>query len=195
MSRRPTLLRRLFAPVVSRGRKFSRDESGVTAIEFAILGLPFFTIIFAMLETALVFFAGQVLDSAVEDSSRMLKTGRAYAAGYDLDDFRDLMCGYTFNMFDCSKLHLRVAKVANFTSATVVEPQTCDTNTKTCAWSQDQSYNSGIEREVIQVFAFYRWPLLVNLPYFNLSNAADGTRLIGSTRVFRNEPFPTATTP
>src|SRR5688572_33004714 len=103
MPRRPTLLRRLISPVVSRGRNFVRDERGVTAIEFGILALPFFTIIFAIIETTMVFFAGQVLDSAVEDASRMIRTGRAQTAGYSLTNFRTLMCGYTFGLFgDCS---------------------------------------------------------------------------------------------
>lgn len=195
MSRKPTLLRRLFAPAIARGRSFSRDERGVTAIEFAILGLPFFTIIFAMLETAMVFFAGQVLDSAVEDATRMLKTGRAQAASYQLSDFRTHLCGYTFNLFDCSKIFLKVVKVNNFTTATITSPQTCDTGTKKCTWSGSESFVPGIGKEVVQVFAYYRWPLIVNLPYFNLSNQIDGSRLLGSTRVYRNEPFQTAVTP
>lgn len=190
MSRKPSLLRRLFAPAIARGRRFSRDDRGVTAIEFAILGLPFFTIIFAMLETAMVFFAGQVLDSAVEDATRMLKTGRAQAANYEMPQFRELMCGYTFNMFgDCSAIRLKVVKIANFAAASAGPPQTC-TSTG-CTWAMDQTYAAGLGREVIQVFAYYRWPLLVTLPYFNLKNQPDNYRLLASTRVFRNEPFQT----
>ncbi|RYE08926.1 MAG: pilus assembly protein [Hyphomicrobiales bacterium] len=192
MARKPTLIRRLFAPAIARGRKFSRDDRGVTAIEFAILGLPFFTIIFAMIETAMVFFAGQVLDSAVEDASRMLKTGQAQAAGYDIDDFRELVCSYTFNLVNCDLIFLRVAKIPNFAAATSPVPLVCDEDEETCDWAVEQAYAAGEGREVIQVFAYYRWPLLVKLPYFNLANAADGTRLLGSTRVFRNEPFQTA---
>ena len=33
------------------------------------------------------------------------------------------------------------------------------------------------------------WPLTVVLPYFNLKNQPDNYRLLGATRVFRNEPF------
>ena len=72
MAPRPTFLRRLISPAISRGRRFARDERGVTAVEFGILGLPFFTIIFAILETTMVFLAGQVLDGAVEDASRLI---------------------------------------------------------------------------------------------------------------------------
>ena len=57
-------------------RRFGRGEGGATAIEFAILAPVFFAIIGAAMETALVFFAGQMLDSAVHDTSRLIRTGR-----------------------------------------------------------------------------------------------------------------------
>lgn len=134
-ARRPTLMRRLFGRAISRGHKFARDERGVTVIEFAILALPFFTIIFAILETAMVFFAGQVLDSAVEDASRMIKTGRAQAqAGYNMTNFRALMCGYTFNLFNCDNIKIKVDKLTDFNStATSNTVQTC-TQTA-CTWT------------------------------------------------------------
>jgi Flp pilus assembly protein TadG len=188
MARKPTFLRRLISPAVSRGHAFARDERGVTAIEFGLLALPFFTIIAAILETAIMFLAGQVLDSAVEDASRMLKTGRAQAAGYTINEFRTLMCGYTFSLFDCSQIKIKVAKITNFSSTTTTNTvQTCDTST--CTWTVTEAFNGGAGRDVIQVFAYYRWPLLINLPYFNLKNQPDNYRLLGATRVFRNEPF------
>lgn len=188
MSRKFSLLRRLFAPAITRGVDFSRDDRGVTAIEFAILGLPFFTIIFAIIETTMVFFAGQVLDSAVEDASRMIRTGRAQAASYQMAEFRTLMCGYTFNLFDCSKIKIKVNVISNFTATTPPgSVQTCTTTT--CTWTLAEGYSAGTGREVVQVFAYYRWPLLVTLPYFNLKNQPDNYRLMAATRVFRNEPF------
>lgn len=188
MARKPTFLRRLISPAVSRGHAFARDDRGVTAIEFGILALPFFTIIAAIIETAMVFFAGQVLDSAVEDASRMIKTGRAQAASYTMASFRTLMCGYTFSMFDCSKIRIQVKKITNFSSTTTTTSPTTCTPTS-CELTLAETWTPGVGREVIQVFAYYRWPLLINLPYFNLKNQPDNYRLMGATRVFRNEPF------
>jgi Flp pilus assembly protein TadG len=188
MAQRQTFLRRLISPAVSRGHAFARDDRGVTAIEFGLLALPFFTIIFAILETTMVFFASQILDSAVEDASRMVKTGQAQASGYTIDNFRTLMCGYTFGIFDCSQIKIKVAKISNFTSTTTYDTvQNC--TTETCNWTVVEGFSAGIGRDVVQVFAYYRWPLLVNLPYFNLKNQPDNYRLLGATRVFRNEPF------
>lgn len=188
MSHKPTLLRRLLAPAIARGRSFARDERGVTAIEFGFLALPFFTIIFAIIETAMMFFAQQVLDSAVEDASRIVRTGNAQAQGFDVTSFRNYMCGYTFGLFNCSNIILKVQVLSSFSAATTATTvQTC--NLTTCTWSVTSSYDPGVGRNVIEVSAYYRWPLLVVLPYFNLKNQPDNYRLISAMRVFRNEPF------
>jgi Flp pilus assembly pilin Flp len=188
MPRSHSLLRRLLAPVLAPGRRLARDEKGVTAVEFGILALPFFTLIFAILETAMVFFATQVLDSAVEDASRMVKTGQAQELGYDLDDFRTLMCGYTFGLFDCDEIRIKVTRIANFAASTTPPPvQTCTPSG--CVWTIEEGFEGGAKRDVVQVFAYYRWPVLINLPYFSLKNQPDNYRLLASSRVFRNEPF------
>jgi Flp pilus assembly protein TadG len=183
-------LARLTAPLFAAGRMFARDERGVTAIEFGLLALPFFTLIFAIIQTAIMFLGMQVLDSAVEDASRMVKTGRAQNASYTMSDFRNLVCGYTFNLFDCSQIKLKVETISNFSSVnTAPTVQTCTTTPATCTWTFTEAFNGGVGRDVIQVSAYYRWPLIVVLPYFNLKNQPDNYRLISAIRVFRNEPF------
>jgi Flp pilus assembly protein TadG len=188
MVRPPSSMRRVLAPVFRTGRAFVRDERGVTAIEFGMLALPFFTIIFAILQTAIMFLGMQVLDSAVEDASRMIRTGRAQSANYQMADFRTLMCGYTFNLFDCSQIKINVSVITSFSNTSLAPAvQTCSVTT--CTWSYSETYTPGVGRQVVQVSAYYRWPLLVVLPYFNLKNQPDNYRLISAIRVFRNEPF------
>lgn len=186
---RTSLLRRVLAPAIARSRGFGTDERGVTVIEFAILAVPFFTLICAILETAMVFFASQVLDSAVEDASRMIRTGQAQNSGFDIDDFRDYMCDYTFGLFgDCSQIRLEVKTITNFSGATTgSDVQTCTETT--CTWKDAETYTPGIREEVVQVSAYYRWALVVVMPTFNLKNQPDNYRLLSATRVFRNEPY------
>jgi len=181
------LLKRLLAPALRRGGALARDEDGVTAIEFALLAPIFFTMIFAIIETAMVFFAGQILDSAVEDASRRIRTGQAQTDGFQMTEFRNLMCQSTFGLFDCSKIRITVQTIANFATATAPPVQTCTSSS--CTWTLEEQFLPGEGREVIQVRAYYRWPLLITLPMFNLKNQPDNYRLISGTRVFRNEPF------
>lgn len=179
------------------GRKFGRDERGVTVIEFAILALPFFTIVGATLETALVFLASQVLDSAVDNASRMVRTGQVQTAAYTQAQFRTAICDGLLGMFTCSdnaKLRINVSVVSGFDTVSIGYP--LDTGTKCtstkCDWTVSEAYGPGVGCDVIQVQAYYKWPTVLNLPGFNFQTLPDGTRLLGASRVFKNEPFATS---
>jgi len=198
MTKRKSWLRWLLSPALRRADRFRRDERGVTLIEFGILALPFFTIITAILETSLVFLAGQILDSAVQDAGRMIRTGRLQTidtTNNSLEGLRTKICDGLYNLMDCTKLKVRVSVVANFASATVTYPiQTGSECTivkgvKTCEWKIVEDYKPGSGGEVVLVQAYYKWPTLMHLPGFNLQDQPDGTRLLGAVRVFRNEPF------
>src|SRR5687768_15437920 len=83
-------------------RRFARNRGGAAAIEFAIVAAPFFALLFAIMETALVFFAGQVLESAVGDAARMIMTGQAQKEGFSEARFKQEICDRAGGMFDCS---------------------------------------------------------------------------------------------
>ncbi len=63
-----------------RVRRFARAEDGATAVEFALVATPFVALLIAILETALVFFAQQVLQTAATQSARLIMTGQAQTA-------------------------------------------------------------------------------------------------------------------
>ena len=176
----------LLSPVLKRAGEFARDENGVTLIEFGLLAIPFFTVILATLQTAIMFLAGQVLDSALEDASRKVRTGEA--ASYSIDQFRTLMCDSTYNLIDCSQIQLKSEVISGFANVVSTVPQSCDLTS--CTWTANwQAFDPGSCRSVVQISAYYRYPLLVVLPYFNLKNQPDNYRLLGAIRVFRNEPY------
>lgn len=197
MSKRSRWLKKLMSPAIRRGQAFGRDERGVTVIEFAFLALPFFTIIAAILETSLIFLAGQVLDSAVQDSARLIRTGQAQTSTppYTPAAFRDAICAGLYGMFDCDagddRLRISVTVVEAFPAAAITYPlesgDDCDEDN--CDWTLADEYVPGGGRDVVLVQAFYKWPTIVRLPGFDLQALPDGTRLLGASRVFRNEPF------
>jgi Flp pilus assembly protein TadG len=177
--------RSLVAPLA----RFWRDDSGVTAIEFGLLATPFFAIIGAILETSIIFLAGQVLDSAVQDASRQIRTGQLQAKNYTIDQFENLICDKLFGLFaDCHAMQVRVTTVSNFTNATVVPPVST-TCTTTCPWTMTESFQPGQGSSTVIVQVYYKWPVILRLASFALNDQPDGTRLLGSVQVFRNEPF------
>ena len=58
-------------------RRFVHRDDGAVAVEFGLVMLPFLTLMFVIAETALVFFAGQTLETAAADSARLIMTGQA----------------------------------------------------------------------------------------------------------------------
>ena len=64
-------------------RRFARRNDGAAAVEFGMVAAPFLALMFAIMETALVFFASQTLETAVADSARLIMTGQAQSQSFD----------------------------------------------------------------------------------------------------------------
>lgn len=172
----------------SVGRAFGHDQRGAVAVEFGLLALPFFAIIAAIMETAFFFLASEILDSAVDSSVRLLRTGQAQSQGLTADQFEYTICDRLYNLFDCDKLQIDVRTVTNFASASFSLPLGDDFE-----WSTDfedtKLYEPGYGSQIVSVRVYYKWPTLLDFFGFNLSNAGPGHRLMASVRVFKNEPF------
>ncbi|MEO5806238.1 TadE/TadG family type IV pilus assembly protein [Devosia sp.] len=181
------LSRKLLAGLA--GSRFLRDQSAAIAVEFALLALPFFAIIGAILETSLVFLSIQVLDSAVGDATRQIRTGQAQAAGFDVTRFEQLVCDKLYGLFgDCSGLYTSVTTISDF-SAVNVTPPVVSSCTNACTWTQPEQYSPGLGSSTVLVQVYYKWPIMLSIGGFDLADLSDHTRLLAAVRVFRNEPF------
>ena len=83
-------------------RRFRRNRRGSAAVEFALVAPVFFALLFAIIETAIVFFASQVLETVTQDSARMIMTGQAQTAAYTPAQFKANICGRIVALFDCT---------------------------------------------------------------------------------------------
>ncbi|WP_240232069.1 TadE/TadG family type IV pilus assembly protein [Devosia lacusdianchii] len=183
-----TRLGSLIRRVLWRRRGFGRDERGATIIEFGLLAVPFFSILGAILETSIIFLSTQALDSAVQDASRLVRTGQARSTILTADDFRQEVCGRLFGLFrDCDGLFVDVQQVSNFASVNVSPPvdPTCAT---ACEWSRGDAYQPGQGSSIMVVQVYYKWPVMLNFG-LGLADLPDSKRLFAAVTVFRNEPF------
>lgn len=163
-----------------------RDRRGATAVEFGILALPFMALMGAIFESALCFLAGQVLDTAVADASRLIRTGQAQAAGYSQAQFLTQVCNRLYVLFDCAGLSIDSKVYTNFTSATTTMPIDTNKNFNTSGFG----FQMGGSSEIVVVRVYYQFPLHFNKLGLDLSNLASGKRLLAGVSAFRNEPFP-----
>ena len=181
-------------------RRFRRNRRGSAAVEFAIVAPIFFALLFAIIETAIVFFAGQVLETVTQDSARMILTGQAQAqngsvaacqvtagvvSACDQTTFKTYVCSQIPAMFDCDKLFVDVQSYNNsFASVTLSDHVTNGTFD-----GSGLGYNAGAAGQVVVVRLFYQWPIFVTGLGYKLFNVNGNKRLLVATVAFQNEPF------
>ena len=168
-------------------RRLARKEDGAAAIEFGMVAAPFLLLVFAIMETAIVFFAGQTLETAVSDSSRLIMTGQAQAQGFNQSAFKDAVCARIYGLFDCQNgVHIDVKSYPAFSNIDPKLPLDANGN-----FQDNMSYQPGGSGDIVVVRLFYQWPIYVSV----LSNMSGNNRLLAATAAFRNEPFGTTSPP
>ena len=166
-------------------RRLVRQEDGAAAVEFAIVAAPFLALMFAILETGLVFFAGQTLETVASDSARLILTGQAQNQGMSQSQFNAAVCAKVAAMFDCTKMMLDVQTYSNFSSANTSLPVDSNGNVQTSTFG----FNPGGSGDIVVMRLMYPWPTFMSLLGFSLSNMSGQKRLLMATVSFRNEPF------
>ena len=175
-----------FASTKKALRRFRRNRRGSAAVEFALVAPVFFALLFAILETGIIFFAGQVLESVTQDSSRQILTGQAQKAAYlTPDDFKtNVVCPRIGVLFDCKNgVYVDVQNYSQFSTVNLAAPIDSSGNFKT------MNYSPGGPGDIVVVRLFYQWPLVVTGLGYNIANMNNNKRLLTATAAFKNEPY------
>jgi Flp pilus assembly protein TadG len=168
-------------------RRLARNDQGSAAVEFGFVAAPFFLLLCGILETALVFFAGQTLETAVADSARLIMTGQAQAQGFDQAKFKSEVCKRVFSLFSCDGgIKVNVQTFPSFQAVSLPKPIDPQTGKFT---DQNFKYQHGGPGDIVAVQIFYEWKVFLSLYGFNLADLPDRKRLLAATVAFRNEPF------
>ncbi len=168
-------------------RGVRRSERGATLIEFAMVVLPFFILLFGIFEVGFVFWGTYELENATEDAARLIRTGRVQSGGIDESGFKTEICNRVSLLANCTtKLRIDVQNFDNFASLTPPSPLDGAGNLKESGFT----YAPGGAERTVLVTSFYEWPLINIISGVSLSNMASGNRLLRATVAFRNEPFP-----
>lgn len=173
-----------------RIRGFRSDESGVAAIEFGMLALPFFSILAVIFQAGLHLVSQQSLDDAVDRASRALFTGdfQASADGTpSADRMRKLMCdGLVF--IRCADVKLDVASASSFGVAAPASPY--DPKTKDWNSAFGKSFKCPSGDAVVTITAAVPIPVYFSFVMPTTYGMPGGNQLLVSTAVFRAEPYP-----
>ena len=164
-----------------------RSDSGATAVEFALVAAPFIALLVAILQTMVVFFAQRLLDEVVSQASRTIQTGQAQTSNLTQSQFTSWVCQKTVILFTCANYMVNVTSYSSFSAASTATPTlTFDSSGNvTNTWN----YSLGSPGDIVVVQVLYQWPIILGPLAFNLSNLANGNRLLISSNVLEREPY------
>lgn len=170
--------------LLGRLRRFARADDGVTAVEFSLLALPFFALLFALIETCVVYFATANLGSVVAEAGRLIRTGQVQAGGMSESQFKQHICDELTLISDCeTKLRVDVRNFTTFNSVSYPPLVDADGNVV-----DDTVFQPGNAGDIVLVNVYYSYGV-VSPGLVGLSNLEGGGRLVSAAVAFRNEPF------
>lgn len=174
------------APRRFRLRAFRRDTRGATAVEFGLLAIPFFLLLFAILETFLFLFASQTVETATQAAGRLIRTGQTQGLDFTEVEFKEAICRAMAGILNCEgNLHIDVRTINTFGAINLDPPLDENGNLD----PDNFTYDDGVAGDIVIVRAYYEWPLNTDLFGLGLANLGNGGRLISASTAFRNEPF------
>jgi Flp pilus assembly protein TadG len=166
-------------------KSFRKNRDGATAVEFALVAGPFFFFLMALIEIAAVFFAETVIENAVLESARLIRTGQLQSGGGGAAGFRTEVCDRIEVIANCNEMVFEVAVFDDFDSINPTPPIAEDGTLN----GGNMGYDAGRSGDIVLVRVYYSYPLIMPNMFGAASNLPDNRRLIQSSTVFRNEPF------
>lgn len=175
-----------------RARRILRladDQRGAVAVEFAMVALPFFLMLFAIFELALYFVVATTLENATGNAARMIRTGELQLSGQaTATAFKNQVCqslGWLGSSCQ-DNLTVDVRKLTQFSNPNPPNPVQNGTFNNT-----QVTFVPGSPEDIILVRTFFKWKLLTNALRAGLQATTEngGTAVITSTAIFRNEPY------
>lgn len=179
---------RLLSRTVAAARSFAHERRGSTAVEFAVIAIPFMTLLFGVIELALMLLVSSTVDTAVQFAARNVRTGEFQTTGsVSANDFKGLVCRNMNWLEDDCMTRLTVESQTFNNYNDLANSQFAATETFNPA--DARCWSVGAPKDVVLMRVYYRWDLITPLLNDSLANSTDNKRLIVSSSAFRNEPY------
>ena len=171
----------------SLAARFARGRTGSTAVEFAMIALPFLALIMGIIEISMIYLVSTTLENATADVARKVRTGELQTSGttQNKTTFIAAICSELTWLSSCTtNLYVDVNKFSSFSTVTQTSP------TKNGQVDQTQlNFVLGGPGDIVMVRAFYQWTLFTPVLDGMAATLNGGSTLITSTAAFRNEPY------
>lgn len=181
--------------------RFVNNDDGTTAIEFAILGIPFLALLFGIIELAVLFFISSTTQHALETVAREIRTGEFQTAGGGAAEFKTQICSAMVGVGSCDNLRVDVLSSATGRFSTLTLPESpapipadeteAEKKAREAAApalpADNYSVTAGGDVVIVRVQYVHR--LTIPNEMTRLANSTGNTHIITHTTAFKNEPF------
>ena len=89
-------------------RRFSNEQTGVIAVEFAMIAVPFIGMIVIILESFLLYHQANRLDRATQSLASDLRSGKKILKDLTAESARSALCPMVTPMVSCSSIQVRL---------------------------------------------------------------------------------------
>ncbi len=165
-------------------RPWNKDESGVTAVEFALVGLPFLIMIIGIIEMAMMFTAQSLLEASTAQAARQIRTGAVQQGGGE-EAFTDAICDFASIFIPCDEIQYQVVSMEDFGEAEEFPPPSYDEDGNL----EDQGFDPGGVSDVVMIRTSYTYPIKTPMMQVLLTNNDGASRIMLSTVVLQTEPY------
>ena len=165
-------------------KRWRRDREGSTAVEFALIGIPFVLMVIGIIEMALMFTAQSLLEASTAEAAREVRTGAIQQGGGE-DTFTEVLCGFAAVLIPCEEIQYQVVALENFGEAEEFPDAEFDEDGNL----EDQQFDAGGVSDVVMIRVAYTYPIKTPMMQLMLTNNNDSNRIMLSTIVLQTEPY------
>ncbi|PAQ08538.1 MULTISPECIES: TadE/TadG family type IV pilus assembly protein [Mesorhizobium] len=173
--------------------RFLGDRRGSTALEFAMLAVPFALLVFAILESCISFAGQEVMANIADDVARQLRTGQIRQANVTEATLKTMICSRLEIMVakDCPGLLVDLREYPTFADAASARFKIQDGEIVLTQGTSAKTFTvaPGLAESINMLRVFYKWPVMTDFMAKSMANLKDGNTLHFASVTWQNEPF------
>jgi Flp pilus assembly protein TadG len=165
--------------------RFLRSRSGVTMVEFALVGPLFLLLTFAVVDNGLVLFTQTILDNATREAARQIRIGKVQVSGDTTGTglFKTTLCNNLGGFIPCGSLQWKVQSVSSAGSFSSITPVAANGSGQMAS----TGFAPGTPQSFVLVQVGYTQRYI--MPFLNKISGATGNLLLLSNVAFQNEHY------
>jgi Flp pilus assembly protein TadG len=190
------MLKRLACRAALASARWKKSESGVAAVEFALVAGPFILILGSLIETGLMMLTEHAIQAGVQEASRLVRTGQVKAKNLDAAAFKAEICKTAGILINCTaSVTVFVSSAPTFAALSATLPSFLNVGPTAAQPTPPTTYAPGAASQPAAVVATYDWIFSMwGMQAFGNVQGNAARRLVGFA-IFMNEPFGGAAPP